>query len=265
MNVESRNSRVVITRPRTRTSETEEIFRRHGLEPLILPVVEIRLPEATPELAEKLCRAPACDFIVFTSPTAVEKFVQLASGYDLDLKETRSVPVIALGPKTAAVAAGKGFEVFYTSEKGTSKALIEELGRGELKNELEGKSVFVPMSDIASPTVPDGLEGMGVKVESVTAYLNVAPGELSGDVMEDLVQNGAAAVAFFSPSAVRNFELLVLPRLPAGFPAETLAGTIGPVTARAARDVGFEDVLESPGRTAEDMAYSLAERLGGGR
>ena len=96
--------------------------------------------------------------------------------------------------------------------------------------------VLFPCSDIARPTIPEGLRRSGASVDAIVVYATVdaTPSEMT----LKLIDKGVDAIVFCSPSAVRRFAALGLPV------GDATIACIGPTTASVARSAGLRiDVI----------------------
>lgn len=222
--------RVGITTAADRSSLLADHARTHGLEPVLLPCIEVT-PADDAVLHDARALASGADWLAVTSPRAV-RAVWPRGGMP-------PTPVAAVGPSTAA----------SVEEAGGTVALVGEAGAGALVARLAemagGASVFFPHAAGAAPSTVAALEKAGAEVKAVAVYETrpVAPGPDPVD-----------AVAFGSPSAVRGW--LISRHL-----EDLVLGAIGETTARALADAGKAPQVVPPRPGFEDLMAHLADHL----
>jgi uroporphyrinogen-III synthase len=222
--------RVAITTAADRSSRLADHARSHGLEPVLLPCIEV-IPASDAVLRTARAFASRADWLVVTSPRAVAAV--WPDG------EMPPFPVAAVGRATAA----------SVEEAGGRVGLVGEAGAGSLVARLaertEGTFVFFPHATGASPATIAALEQAGAEVKALAVYETrpVAPGPDPVD-----------AVAFGSPSAVQGW---LLSRHLDGL----VLGAIGETTARALAEVGRPPQVVPPRPDFEDLMAHLAGHL----
>lgn len=222
--------RVAVTTAADRSSRLAAQARRHGLEPVLLPCIEVTpVPDAELHTARAL--AWRADWLVVTSPRAVAA-VWPDGGM----------------PPLAVAAVGRA-TVASVEEAGGSVDLVGEAGAGSLVARLAetaaGKSVFFPHASGADPAMITTLERAGAEVTAVAVYETraLAPGPDPVD-----------SVAFGSPSAIRGWLL-------SRHLDDLVLGAIGETTARALADVGRPPQVVPPHPDFEDLMAHLADHL----
>jgi uroporphyrinogen-III synthase len=135
--------------------------------------------------------------------------------------------VAAIGPRTRSVAEAHGWTVSAGGDQGlTGAALVAALG------EIRGRDVLWPRPAEATPGTRDALAAAGARLHDVVAYENREPPGLR----EALTAAPAVdIVVLAAPSAAQRVGRFLRGALP-----EALA--LGPTTAAAAREIGFQPV-----------------------
>ena len=178
------------------------------------------------------------EWIVVTSATAVRvlagRVAVLPSG----------VRVAAVGDRTAQAARDAGWAVHLVPEDASARGLVDAFP------DVSGAVLF-PRSDIAAPTVVDGLRARGIDVDDVVAYRTVGTGDepVSLDTVPD-------AVLVTSGSVAREIARRMTPLDP-----RTLVACIGPGTAADARAAGLPVHVVAPARSAESLLDAVVETL----
>lgn len=230
--------RVVVTRARPRALGLKKRLESLGAEVVLFPSLRIRPVRVRP------IRVEGYTHVAFTSRTAVELFFKnLAPGALRSLKRT---VVCAVGEPTAEALRDRGVRPGLVSREFTSRALARELCRGKIR----GARVLHPGADLMNPDFETILARRGAEVRNLVLYRieKAAPGNVR-KVQE------ADWITFASAQTVRNFVEAVR-----GRPLRARVACIGPVTARAARELGLR-VSAVPRRyTLEAMVREIARK-----
>ncbi len=198
-----KGKRVVLTRAHEQSATLQRALEKGGAEVIVLPCVEFCAADNLAPLDESLHQLAEFDWLVFTSQNAVKFFSRR-------LRETRCDPmnlseprprVAAIGPATRDVAVRAGWDAELKDAGIRSGAEFAAKMVGKAK----GKRFLLPQSDLAAPHIADRLREAGAIVTSVVAYRTCVPKSLDGEQVDRIRREGADAVIFASPSALRNF------------------------------------------------------------
>jgi len=176
-----RTPRVAVTTAADRLSSLSETVRRHRMEPVALPCVEVVAVGGRND--ERIRReAQRADWIVVTSARAV--------AYAWPDGGMPDVPVAAVGPATAAAVVAAGGRVEVVGEAGAAD-LVDRLF-----NRIQHRKVVFPHAMGANPETVTELARAGAQVIALPVYETrpLAPAR-------DLVD----AVLFGSPSSVEGW------------------------------------------------------------
>jgi uroporphyrinogen-III synthase len=178
--------------------------------------------------------------------------------------------IAAVGPATAAAASSEGLAVDYIAKRHNGEALAKEL-----RAALTGKRILLPHSDLAKDDLTRLLGEFAGQVIEVVAYLTVAPGSATAAPIgrirgtEEPVDRAAAAlgrirsgdvdvISFASPSAFRNFAELIGADAMRVLSESAKFAAIGPTTARAIREDGWNVAIESSESTSDGLGDAIA-------
>ena len=252
--------RVLVTRPRAQAPELAARLAALGAEAVEAPAIRIVPPDDARPLAAACAAAASFDWIVFTSANGVDAFAQrLAAGGGAPA--LAGVRICAIGPATGDRAAGYGLRVDLEPSDNRGEGVGAALRAGR---DLRGKRILLPRADLARPALPAALRAAGADVVEVTAYRTVAADGWPGPaVREMLLKRELHAVTFTSASAVRNAVRSLGPAQAVDLLRPTVVASIGPVTARAARQLGVETSVMPSTRTAPALALALADHFAG--
>ncbi|MBP5319594.1 MAG: hydroxymethylbilane synthase [Kiritimatiellae bacterium] len=206
--------------------------------PIMRPMIRL-VPCA--EARVEVARLDRYDWVVLTSPSAVNVLMELIRSVGID---ARRIPkVMTCGPGSAAALRRHGIEPDLTPAMVYS---AEGLARALEGGDWKGRRILRMRSEKAGSFLADLLRGMGAEVEDVVLYRN------------ERVSYGALpsfdALFFASASAVEAFV--------EQFSVEALRGVpsvvLGQPTAKALRAVGVEPAVIAPEATVEAALRALS-------
>ena len=240
--------RVAVTRARHQAAPLEALIRDFGGEPIAFPCIAIAPPLDLRPLQACLRRLAKFDWLLLTSANAARAIADCLADLRPGLADAK-LEVAAAGPATAAEArALLSMDVQYVPA---------EYGAGQLAGSLPlrpSSRILLPQSDIADPSTAEVLRSRGAQVTAVVAYRTIM-GEGGADLAGMISRGEIDALSFTSPSAVAFFRR----RCPLDEALRLPALCIGPATAAAAREQGFQEVV-TPGHPGlPDMAVALAD------
>ena len=178
-------------------------------------------------------RVSAFDWIVFSSPNAVDSFMERLLAGPLDLRALGGVKLCAVGPASAERLASYGLKIDLVPAEYRAEGVVRALAEATA---VAGAKVLLPRADIGREVVADELRKQGAEVTEVVAYRTVvadADREGEPDIYRMLLERRIDVVTFTSPSAVRNFVRLLGAEPAADLLRTTVVAAIGPITAEA--------------------------------
>ena len=255
--------RILVTRPRAQASELSERLGALGAESIEAPAIVIVPPDDMRRLDETCTAAGSFDWIVFTSANAVDAFMERLGTTGGDARALAGVRICAIGPATGARLARYEIKVDLAPEEHRGEGVSAAL---RAACDLRGKRMLLPRADIARPTLPNALRAAGADVTEVAAYCTIAAPEWPGaTVREMLLRRKVDAITFTSASAVRSAVQSLGAELARELSRTIIIASIGPVTARAARQLGVETTVMPSTYTTEALAHALADHFTGVR
>ncbi|WP_168626021.1 uroporphyrinogen-III synthase [Cryobacterium sp. BB307] len=214
-------------------------LREHGASPVIAPLIEFA-PAPDPDALDAALSElenEEFDWVVFTSATTIE-----AIG---GTRIPEATNVAAVGDATAHTLTTAGVRVDFQPEADASaRAMVDEWP-------VDGVRVLIPHSELAAPTLADGLRARGNDVVAVTAYRNL-PVPVAAQVAE-AVRGGDFRALFVTSGSVARQVAEQLAPVPSG----TIVVCIGPRTAEEATAAGLRVDLVADRRSIDSMIDSL--------
>ena len=163
--------RVLVTRPREQAAELVDRLEAMGAEAIEAPMIRIVPPEDYGPLDEACARAAEFDWIIFSSATAVDAFVERLLAGPHDLRALKGVKLCVVGPATAERLTRYGLKVDLTPTEYRAEAVVRAISEA---TDVSGLKVLLPHADIGREIVADELRKQGAEVTEVVAYRTVA-------------------------------------------------------------------------------------------
>lgn len=281
--------RVLLTRSPDRAGAMARALAEAGAEPLLLPLIDFERAEDQAALAAALDRLAAGEYgwLALSSITTVRALKEAAAARGLALPEL--VPpgtrIATIGPSSRRVIEAEGLGVHLAPEdKQSAEGLVGLWAYADdAASGADGAGilrVLIPQSNLAAPTLADGLDARGWAVDTVTAYRTVdfpahparrltaplASGEHAGQearavVLAPAEANGQLAagtldaVVAASPSAARRIHDVLHPL------ATTRLIAIGEPTADELRRLGLMVGATAKTPTPEGVVDAVARSL----
>lgn len=231
--------RVLVTRTRAQASALCDMLARRGAQPIELPTIQIEPLDDYAELDAALANIAAYDWGIFTSANGVDAVFGRLEALGLDARALHGVKAGAIGPATAAELRGRGIAADFVPQAFVAESVVE----GMAAYDLAGKRALLPRADIARAALSEGLAALGMRVDDVTAYRTVTPPDSAGRARA-VLQEGVDIATFTSSSTARNLCALLGGNIDAL--QDVTIACIGPITARAAVDMGLKvDIMAS--------------------
>src|ERR1700722_5140685 len=280
--------RVLVTRAAHQAGKLSEGLRALGMEPVEAGVIEIRPPLDFAPLDLALRSLSNYDWLILTSANTVHALADRATSLGISLAAVPHLKVAAVGEATATAARAAGLPVALVPETYIAESLVAEVpnaaglgsadflkghgfsranqpekGSGALAPEgnLSGQRFLIARASIARDVIPDALRVAGATVDVVDAYRNVMP-ESAPALLREALQKGIAAAAFTSSSTVTHLADAAR-QAGIAFPfAGVAAISIGPITSRTLRDLGWEPAAEAIQSDVPGLIQAVARALG---
>ncbi|WP_218712834.1 uroporphyrinogen-III synthase [Arthrobacter sp. BF1] len=168
--------RVAVTRSADRAGAMADALAAAGAEPVLVPVIDFEVGEQK-VLGESLQRLAAGEYrwLVISSITTVRALKQWceAAGTSLNTLIPAATSVATIGPTSVAVLAAEGIHAELAPVDLQSAAGLVALWPDFDAADGGSPRVLLPQSNLAEPTLVNGLTAKGWQPEIVTAYRTV--------------------------------------------------------------------------------------------
>lgn len=170
-----------------------------GAEVIYFPTIKIIHIYDFHDLTEMISSFSYFNYIVFTSPNAVDVFSELAEKYNPDLSNTK---VAVVGNSTAQRCLEHGIYVHIIPNEFSANGLLNKFSEIDIKD----KKILLPVSSIAGNELQIGLEKLGAAVTRLNTYETITNDV--NDIRYELnyiEKNMPDLFVFTSPSSYKGF------------------------------------------------------------
>ncbi len=245
--------RVLVTRAAAQADSLVQRLRALNAHVVQLPTIEIR-PIDNEQVNDAIRRLADGRYaiVALTSVNGVIRLWGAMRSRGLDSRALATTRVAAIGSETARALAERGIDADLVPTAFTSDALAEAL----TQQDLRGKRVLLARAAQAGRQLSDQLRNAGADVDETALYDIVTPPV--DDVALTELRQGVDVVTLTSPSTARGLvelagDLVDLDSL------HTVC--IGPVTAEAARQLGFRVVSTAETHTIEGLVQAVGRYI----
>ena len=246
--------RIIVTRAREAASSFAAELRRLGAEVIEFPTIQTVPPASFARLDRAIARIDRFDWIIFTSATGVEAFVNRLKTLRRDIRSIGPASIAAIGPATAERLRHYALGVTAMPSEFRAEAIVDAIGA----KKIAGARFLIPRAQVAREALPQILREMGAREVIVApAYRTIRPKSNDAGRVRELAAAGAIdLVAFTSSSTVSNFRAMI------GKAVHGLnAGAIGPITAETARRECFKVIVEPRDYTIAALTKAIREHF----
>jgi uroporphyrinogen III methyltransferase/synthase len=244
--------RVVVTRARRQAGTLTRRLAQLGADVLKIPTIRI-VPVALGETERSKLAALSghFDWLIFTSPNAVELFFAEYFKQKSDLRDFGSVKIAAVGPATVQ----KLTELHLRADLQPEIYTAEKLAGCFFGKAVAAKRFCLPQGRLADPLLANHLREQGGLVEEWTLYDTEPEQEDPTGARERYLREGAHWITFTSSSTAENWHALRLQ--PASGAPQPKAVSMGPVTSATLRKLGYEIAAESEASTLDSLVATI--------
>lgn len=245
---------LVVTRAASQADGLVAALEALGARVVLLPTIRVEPAVDQEKLRQAVQNASCYEWVIFTSANGVDFFRKAAEDIGVDVKDALAAThLCCVGLATASAIHALGLTVEVVPDTHRAEAVVDVLSA---RTPLRGQRVLIPTVAGARPVLRAGLLELGAEVDDVIAYRTVGVEAVGPGVLEQL-EKGVDLVTFTSPSTVRSFHRLV------GGGVVENAAVIGPVTAEAARELGYRVAVEADPFTIAGLVEAISSHFEG--
>lgn len=193
--------KVLVTRPKGRSSRTADELRKKGAEVLELPSIRTVALEDQSELYQALDKIKEYQWIVFTSPTGAEIFFDELKKTHKDIRSLAGAQIAAIGQGTAKVLEDRGILVDLIPEVYDGDSLGETLAE-KLQG---GEKILLPRARKGNQNLSKILKEHRAQVNDIPTYDTVYESSRLIQIDKETENRSIDCVVFTSASTVKGF------------------------------------------------------------
>lgn len=251
--------RVLVTRAAHQGSALAEHLLALGLEPVLIPAIEMDSPTSYAPLDRALAELDKFDWLLFSSANAVDAVARRCGANPLRF----AGKVAAIGPATAQALGQLGLAADLVPAQAVAESFAEALLPHAVAASQQTPVRFLLIrAEEGRDHLPDVLRAAGAEVVVVAAYRTVVPSGSIAQLRALLSEPERAldAVTFTSSSAVRNL-LALCEAAGVELPHRVRRISIGPITSQTLRELGQSPDAEATEATVAALAKAVAAAL----
>ncbi len=248
--------RVVVTRTRQQASGLTERLAQLGADVLEIPTIRI-VPLSLGDVQQKTLKvfSQHFDWVVFTSPNAVDLFFSEFFKVTPDLRDLGSVKIAAVGSATAKKLSDLHLRIDLQPDIFTTEKLAEVL----IGRMASSERICLPRGRLADAELTNRLRTGGGVVEEWVLYDTQPEQEDPTGVRARYVQEGAHWIMFTSSSTVENWHALNLQSVPDAPMPKIIS--MGPVTSATLKKLGYEIAAQAPASTLDSLVETICRLI----
>ncbi len=247
--------RILVTRPTEQAQSLSSRLTQLGATTIEVPTIKIIPAKESAAFDEALRNVASYHWLIFTSVHGVNFFAERMQKLKIPRDLSENVRIAAIGPSTAKALELAIKKADYVPSEFLSEKIVEGLG------DVNGKRVLLPRADIAPKTLPTALRARGALVDELIVYRTVLPIELTPDRLNSILAGGLDLVTFTSPSTVRNMAEVLGNRELLRSLKDVKVACIGPVTEKAANELGITVDIVAKTHTIEALVEAIVNEI----
>jgi uroporphyrinogen III methyltransferase/synthase len=242
--------KVLVTRAGDQATALTAALSEIGVEPIVVPTIEIIPPASFAELDQAIAELDRVDYLILTSVNAVNAFFDRLAEQGLSVLSVSALQTVAVGPKSAEALAQRGIDADLVPKDYRAEGVVSLL-----KDRVSGKRLLYPKAALARDLIPAELTAAGAEVITPIAYASTPPVE-AAEKLQKALADGLDLLTFTASSTVQNFvalldtkSLILAKQIP--------VASIGPLTSETAKKLGFNVTVEPKSSTIDEFVKAI--------
>jgi len=242
--------RVLVTRAGDQAKALTAALYEIGVEPVVVPTIEIIPPASFVELDRAIADLDQVDYLILTSVNAVNAFFDRLVAQGRSLQTLTAMQTVAVGPKSAEALVARGVSADLIPQDYRAEGVV-----ALLKDRVSGKRLLYPKAALARDLIPAELTAAGAKVIAPVAYASAPPVDAARKLQQALAE-GLSLLTFTASSTIQNFVAL-LDSESLTLAKQIPVASIGPLTSETARKLGFNVTVEPEKSTLDELVKAI--------
>lgn len=242
--------KILISQPKPESEKSPyfELERKHNVELVFTPFIKLEAIGAKEFRKQKIDIA-AYSAVIFTSRNAIDHFFRLCEEMKMSISQDTKYFCI-----TEAVALYLQKFILYRKRKvfygadGSNKSMFDVIN----KHRENEKFLYVCSENQQDNEICGWLKNHNCGYALAFMYRTI-----SNDITSFFENNGFDIICFFTPSGIKS----LFDNFPKFKQKETLVGTFGSNTAKAAEDAGLSVLIKAPAPMAPSIITALDKYL----
>lgn len=257
--------RILITRSPHQASALADQLRAVGLDPILIPTIELVDPTTFAPLDAALTHLDTFHWLLFTSANAVEAFakrLQLHKSSNPYSLIPNPCLIAAIGPSTARALEAINLPVHLLPPQAIAESLTEALLPHALQPDGTPTRFLLLRAETARNHLPDTLRAAGAHVTIAPVYRTLTPSDSTSAIRHlfSSQDQWPSAITFTSSSTATNL-LALLEASGTSFPQGILRISIGPITSQTLRDLNLPPHAEATEPTIPALVAAVVKSL----
>ena len=250
--------RIAVTRPAGQAADWRACLEAQGAEVVELPLIKVTKDVNLNTLLEVFQELGGYEWLVFTSVNGVRFFFEEFHRVYDDIRSLGLVRIAVVGEATAAAVREQHLRVELQPKKATGEELVKELIGREA---MDSAKVLVVTGNRNREVVVEKLNEARAIVDQLPVYRTEETDLAADPAAADFRTKGADAILFASPSAVQSFFDQAPALKLAAKARKPLAGSIGPTTTAAMKQLGLPVDFEAAEPSLDALVAALLKKL----
>lgn len=246
--------RIVNTRSLHQAQELTNLLRDAGAIVLALPTIRIGPPEDFTSLDNAIDRLNFYDWIIFSSVNTVVYFLKRLGEKEKHIENLWTLKIGAVGSSTRIKLEEASIKVNFQPKSFTTEALTDSLAMVE---NLQGKRILLPRSDIAPKSFVSALKEQGAVVDEVITYRTEPEIKYKDDYFNYLQNGEIDMIIFTSSSTFENLINLLGQKNFEKFRNRFCCASIGPSTSKTMNKYNAIPDVEAEEHTIEGLVKAI--------
>jgi uroporphyrinogen III methyltransferase/synthase len=240
---------IIVTRTREQSSSLAVKLAHYGANLIEIPTIKTTIPDSFDSIdkAIKNLNEKKYQWVIFTSSNGVKYFLKRIEekGYDSRLFAGTKIAVVGLA--TAKALKEYGLVADRIPKDFRGEGIVEALA------DIKGESILLARAEVAREVLPKNLVNNGNEVDIAVAYKTVVAEESKNVLIKAIENERIDLVTLTSSSTASNFSKLL-----EGIDKSGLKfASIGPVTTKTAKKLGFNVVTEAKESTIDGLVEEI--------
>jgi uroporphyrinogen-III synthase len=250
--------RIAVTRPAGQAADWRARLEAQGAEVVELPLIKVTKDVNLNTLLEVFQELGGYEWLIFTSANGVRFFFEEFHRVYDDIRSLGLVRIAVVGEATAAAVNEQHLRVELQPKKATGDDLVKELIAREA---MDSAKILVVTGNRNREVVVEKLNEARAIVDQLPVYRTEETDLAADPAAADFRAKGADAILFASPSAVQSFFDQASALKLAAKARKPLAGSIGPTTTAAMKQLGLPVDFEADEPSLDALVAALVKKL----